>query len=285
MSDVHIKTLHTIAEFDEFVKLQKIVWRLKDYEDCIPNHVLLVASESGGIVFGAYHKGKMVGFALILSAYSHEDGYYHHSHIMGIHPEWRYKGIGHAFKKAHYQKALSLGVKKVIWTYDSLLGSNANLNISKLGGIVRKYRINVYGELMGGSELVSGLPSDRFLLEWYITEQRVAEHMQDNYQPESRQPQANIEPVNHIIKTSSNLQQMQSFNLYENEQQILIEIPADFQAIYDTDKDLALDWRLKSREMFTAYFDSGFTVVEFYRVPSPEGHRNFYLLEKNFSFN
>ncbi|KPK90081.1 hypothetical protein AMJ80_08890 [bacterium SM23_31] len=285
MNDVHVKILHTMAEFNEFVELQKIVWRLKDYGDCIPNHVMLAVRESGGIVLGAYHKGEMVGFTLILSAYSKKEGYYHHSHIMGIHPEWQNKGIGYVLKKEHYQKAISLGVKKVTWTYDPLLGSNANLNISKLGGIVRKYKIDVYGEFMGGSDLVSGIPSDRFWLEWYIDTNRVTERMKSGYKSANRQPQLKIEPVNLLNKTSGNLQQMRSFAMDKNAARIFIEIPSNFQAIYDSRKDLAVDWRLKSREMFTAYFQSGFIVADFFRVSSSEGYRNFYMLEKNFKLN
>ena len=282
MIDVCIKVLCTIAEFNEFIELQKVIWRLKDYKDCIPNHVLLAVSESGGIVFGAYCEEQMIGFALVLPAYSMGDGHYHHSHILGVHPDWQHKGIGLLFKKEHYQKALTMGVKKITWTYDPLLGPNANLNVAKLGGIVREYRTDVYGELMGGSELVSGIPSDRFWLEWFVSEQTVTDRMQGSFQSHNRRPPINSEPVNRITNTASDLQQMESFHLDKNAKQVLIEIPVDFQMIYDTDKELALDWRLKSREMFRAYFDTGFTVVDFYRVPSSSGHRNYYFLDNGF---
>ena len=280
MSGLFIKTLHKIAEFYDFIELQKIVWRLKDYEDCVPSHMLMAVSESGGLILGCYSDDQLVGCAMIIPAYSQIDGFYHHSHILGVHPDWQHKGVGLEIKKGHYTRAQALGVKKVTWTFDPLLGPNANLNIAKIGGIARQYRVDVYGDLMGGSELVSGIPSDRFWLEWLISENRVIERMKDLEKPESVQPEQDLEPVNKVSADENNLQKMESYILVSDKDRVVVEIPSDYQKIYDTDKDLAMDWRLKSRDMFREYFKEGFIIVDFYKVSKENTWQNYYLLEK-----
>jgi predicted GNAT superfamily acetyltransferase len=57
---------------------------------------------------------------------------------------------------------------------------------------------------------------------------------------------------------------------------LLAEIPDSINRIMAEDMDLALDWRLKIRELFRAYFERGFEVRGFHRS---EG-RGFYRLER-----
>lgn len=279
MSGLYIKSLHKNAEFIEFIELQKTVWRLKDYEDCVPNHMLMAVSESGGLILGCYSDNQMVGSAMIIPAYSQIDGFYHHSHILGVHPDWQHKGIGLMLKKEHYSKAKALGVKKITWTFDPLLGPNANLNIAKIGGIAKQYQVDVYGDLMGGSELVSGIPSDRCWVEWLISENRVNERMENLEISKNRQPKQDFEPVNKVITIENDLQKMDSYRLVNDRDRVVIEIPSDYQKIYDTDKKLALDWRLKSRDMFREYFKEGFIIVDFFKVTEENTWRNYYILE------
>ena len=57
------------------------------------------------------------------------------------------------------------------WTFDPVEIKNAFLNIHKLGAIVRSYRVNFYG--VSSSRLQGGLPTDRFVAEWYLDSPRV----------------------------------------------------------------------------------------------------------------
>lgn len=283
MSDILIKTLHKISDFDACIELQKDIWRLKDYKDCIPNHILMAISESGGLVLGGYLGDRLAGFSIILPAHNENDGFYHHSHILGIHPDLQHRGFGLKFKQEHYKKALAAGVKKVTWTYDPLLGPNASLNIAKLGGIARKYNLDVYGNLMGGSDLVSGIPSDRFWLEWYITTDRVAEKMGDKISVKENVIPVPLNTANEVIGAEPVSQRMKSFDPDPSSNRILLEMPSDFQAIYDTNRDAALDWRLKTRNMFLEYFKAGYIVVDFFKEPTGNTRRNFYVLDKDYN--
>src|SRR5207245_196426 len=56
--------------------------------------------------------------------------------------------------------------------FDPLEGVNASLNIAKLGAVTHKYYPNLYGSSMADG-LNSGLPTDRFEVEWWIASDRV----------------------------------------------------------------------------------------------------------------
>lgn len=269
-----IRELLTNQEYFEVIELQKIVWRLNNYNDCIPNHIFKAVAEIGGLVLGAYDKSDLVGFLMVMLGQD-ADGIFHHSHILGIHPDYAHKNIGYLLKKFHYEKATNKGIHKVTWTYDPLQGPNANLNISKLGSIVRNYKVNYYGEVMGESELVSGLPSDRFWIEWFIQTNHVKHKMESTKKNKIELKKYQL--VNQV-KVENGLQKIVGFSKPESNQ-VAIEIPLDFQKIFDQNKQLGNVWRLETRDIFLECFEKGYTVVDFFHQPSKG---NFYLLEKDF---
>jgi predicted GNAT superfamily acetyltransferase len=55
---------------------------------------------------------------------------------------------------------------------------------------------------------------------------------------------------------------------------VQVEIPANVQSIRKENLALAIDWRLKTREIFETYFARGYVAVDFSR----EGQRNLYTL-------
>ncbi|MBI2150982.1 MAG: acetyltransferase, partial [Acidobacteria bacterium] len=61
-------------------------------------------------------------------------------------------------------------IRLIEWTYDPLESKNAHLNIVKLGVIVRRYYVNLYGAT--ASRQQEGLQSDRVIAEWWIDEPR-----------------------------------------------------------------------------------------------------------------
>ena len=61
--------------------------------------------------------------------------------------------------------------------------------------------------------------------------------------------------------------------------QVAIEIPLDFQKIFDQDKKLGNVWRLQTRDLFQECFEKSYTVVDFFHH---QNKGNFYLLEKDF---
>ena len=75
---------------------------------------------------------------------------------------------------------------------------------------------------------------------------------------------------------------MKSGKFDTDDKVIYIEIPEDFQSIFNSDKKRALDWRLKTRELFTDCFAAGYSIVDFLRLTSDKESRNIYVLEKEY---
>ena len=60
------------------------------------------------------------------------------------------------------------------------------------------------------------------------------------------------------------------------EDKILVENPADITSMMARARELAIDWRMKTRQLFQGYFERRYAVVDFHES---EG-RYFYRLEK-----
>ena len=114
----------------------------------------------------------MAGFALAYPGI--RDGKpYLHSHMAAVLPEFRDLGIGRLLKLAQRDDALSRGISLIEWTFDPLQPRNAYFNLCRLGVVVRRYLIDVYGAT--SSPLHAGLPTDRLVAEWHLDSQRVAD--------------------------------------------------------------------------------------------------------------
>jgi predicted GNAT superfamily acetyltransferase len=106
---------------------------------------------------------------------------YLHSHMLAIKPEFRNSGLGRRLKLAQRDDALRRGIVLIEWTFDPLEIKNAWLNLERLGAICRRYVANQYG--ITSSPLQGGLPSDRFVAEWWLKSQRVECTLRDGRRP------------------------------------------------------------------------------------------------------
>lgn len=167
---VTVRALTTEPEFADAVRLQKEIWGFNDIE-LLPVRLFIVATKVGGQAFGAYDASRMVGFCLAIPGLKAGGKSYLHSHMLGVTPEYRDKGVGRRLKLKQREDALARGVQLVEWTFDPLEVKNAYFNIERLGAIVRRYVRNQYGTTT--SHLHGGLPTDRCVAEWWIASPRV----------------------------------------------------------------------------------------------------------------
>jgi len=117
-------------------------------------------------VFGAFDRGRMVGFCFAIPGIKPGAMPYLHSHMLGVLPEYRNAAVGRRLKLVQREEALARGIQLIEWTFDPLELKNAFLNIEKLGAIVRRYVPNLYGTT--SSPLHGGLPTDRMYAEWWL---------------------------------------------------------------------------------------------------------------------
>src|SRR5208282_3823203 len=100
-----------------------------------------------------------------------------HSHMTGVHGDYRDRGVGRALKLFQREEALGRGIRVIVWTFDPLETRNAHFNLNRLGAISRKYLPNLYG--LTTSPLHWGLPTDRLWAEWQLDSQRVVAAVSD----------------------------------------------------------------------------------------------------------
>jgi predicted GNAT superfamily acetyltransferase len=167
---IEIWRLHDLDEFAEALTLQQRIWNFADIE-AMPLRWFVVASKVGGQVFGAYEDGQMIGFLGAMPGILPDGQPYLHSHMLGVLPKCRDRGVGRRLKLAQRDEALERGIDLVEWTFDPLELKNAYFNVERLGAIVRRYEENLYG--VTASPLHGGLPTDRCAAEWWLRSPRV----------------------------------------------------------------------------------------------------------------
>ena len=167
---IQVRSLTEHAEFAEAVALQRQIWGFDDI-DLLPARLFVVADKIGGFCLGAYDGDRMVGFCLALPGVRQGGQSYLHSHMMGVLPDYRNRGVGRQLKLAQRETALAEGVRIIEWTFDPLEIKNAYLNIERLGAVVERYVLNQYG--ITSSQLGAGLPTDRCVAEWHLDSRRV----------------------------------------------------------------------------------------------------------------
>jgi predicted GNAT superfamily acetyltransferase len=184
--------------------------------------------------------------------------------------EHRGSGLALALKEAQRDHCLDQGIEIMAWTMDPLEALNARFNFGKLGTYAREYHRDFYGAMP--DKLNAGLPSDRFYVEWPIGMDRTYKRLKG----EDRAPaldDAEHEGIRYLLRADGSRPAL--LDPPSGESHLLVEIPADFQAVKRDDPSLALEWRIAARGAFEGAFAQGYAAVEFLR--SGDG-RGAYLL-------
>jgi predicted GNAT superfamily acetyltransferase len=198
----------------------------------------------------------------------------HHSHILGVKPDWSGKGVGFALKRAQWQVVRKHGIDRITWTYDPLLSRNAHLNITRLGAVCNTYLRSEYGEMRDG--LNSGLPSDRFQVDWWLNTKRVERRL-------SRRPRPVLGLDHYVNAGATMIAASRDREAFPRTPEtlpsltgtlLLVEIPADFPSLKTADLNLGRAWRFYTREVFEDTFGAGYLVTDFIH----DKWRSFYVL-------
>jgi predicted GNAT superfamily acetyltransferase len=283
-----IEDLTTFDQFQQVERLEAEVW---GPIDLVPVPIMAVTVKRGAVLIGAYDGDRLAGFVYSFPALRHahtdekamaqgrrgQTPPSHWSHTLGVHPDYRGAGLGRDLKLAQRERVLALGLDLIEWTYDPLQALNANLNIVTLGAVVEEYEENVYGE--SPSPLHGGLPTDRFVCQWWIrrphVERRVARAGQVGRIGVVSHEVADAPVVNDTSLDGSWLE-CGPADLTRTEPRLTVDIPNDFTGMLAGDLARARRWRLYTRQIFTHYFHAGYRVVDF--TLHREHHRGRYLL-------
>ena len=269
---IALRDLRDIASCREVVRVQEAVWG-RDGE-IVPASVLLVSAKRGGILIGAFddNDARMIGFVWSMPG-TRDSVPTHWSHMLGVLPEARGRGVGRELKLAQRDRALAAGVDLIEWTFDPLQAANAHLNIAMLGGISTSYLVDAYGAMVG--PLHRGTPTDRLIVEWWIRRPHVERRI-----ARAQGPAIPVVRSAEIVSAPAALELTAAGpstpRLDLDTRRVLVAVPARFTEMQQSTPTLALAWRLAAREVFTIYFGRGYRVVDFWIDPEGAGR---YLLE------
>ncbi|HEY8394586.1 MAG TPA: GNAT family N-acetyltransferase [Thermaerobacter sp.] len=195
-----------------------------------------------------------------------------HSDLLAVDPGYRDRGIGRRLKWAQRRWALEQGLYLITWTYDPLQTRNGFLNLTRLGGVGRRYVREFYSTL--DDELNRGLPADRVVIEWYLDSDRVSHRaaaagVEPVVAPEPQgAPRSSGATAAGAILPAANrvrpgegaegLPEPAGWQLLEGEPAVVVEVPARFADWRAGRPDWALRWRFHLREVLEAYLAAGY---------------------------
>jgi len=270
---IALRKLTEKTELQQLEELEAAVW---SQASVIPLHMTMTLQKFGGLFLGAFDEGRMIGFLYSFPGF--RDGQPHLcSHMLGFLPEYRKQGLGLQMKWLQRDEALRMGHTCITWTYDPLESVNAYLNIAKLGGIVRQYLPNCYGNLE--DDMNRGLPTDRFLVEWFLNSERVIRRQAD--------PSVQVsygEELLPVLSYTCGVDGHPRVTAVADEfpaETIRVSVPSRFQDLKKVDMAAAIAWREQTGTLFPKAFSAGYTVVDVHRSETePVVH---YVLSKSIS--
>jgi predicted GNAT superfamily acetyltransferase len=266
-----IRDINGGAEMRAVEELQKEVWGLPDL-DVVPLSHLVAAKAAGGILLGAFDRNVLIGF--VYGFVSYEQGRIaHHSHMLAVKPAFRNFDLGQKLKLAQRERALTQGIDVMTWTFDPLQSLNAYFNLNKLGGVSDRYFIDFYGA--DAASFLHRNGTDRLWVTWLLSSSRVSGRLAGTA------PSLQIENVVPLVQLGTDDSARRN-DLIEglSHEQVLIEIPADINALERRSSKLAFEWREATRWAFTEAMAAGYLVTDFYRQGRGEQRLGTYLLSQ-----
>ncbi len=269
-----IRALTTIADCRRVAELEKEIWGYAIADDVVPPTVLIVSVRRGGILLGAFDgAGAMHGFVYSMPGWRGLTPI-QWSHMLGVTAPARGKGIARELKLAQRDASLAMGIELVEWTYDPLQAVNAHFNFARLGVLVQEYEENVYGE--SSSPLHRGTPTDRFVAQWRLRAPHVERRIASPSAAPLKDRAIASAPIVNPSGPAGHALEPGTPDLAMDDRRLLVEIPEGFTEMQLQNPDLALAWRMRTREIFQAYFANGYYAVDFFLTPGSD--RGWYML-------
>jgi predicted GNAT superfamily acetyltransferase len=282
--EIEIRALESIEDMIQAETLQRQVWPGSE-TDVVPAHLSFTIAQNGGVILGAFHGDRLIGFVIGFLGTDLQSPdrvamarLKHCSHQLGVHPEYRNRGVGYRLKVAQRDAVVRDGIRLITWTYDPLLSGNAHINIRLLGAVCNTYLREFYGVMRDGLNM--GLPSDRFKVDWWVTSTRVSSRLEMKRRPLDLAHflSAGAQKLNPATLGEDDLPRPTENPSLPDGNLALVEIPPDFLSIKKQDLELARAWRLHTRELFEGAFTAGYIVTDFIYLKGERHPRSYYIL-------
>ena len=244
---VVIRPITTQRDLHACVALQQRTWG-DGFGEVVPRSILKIASRLGGVVAGAFAADNtLLGFVFGITGLE-RGAVVHWSHMLAVAPEVQNRGIGRALKAHQRAEMAAIGASVIYWTFDPLVARNAHLNFNVLGVRAVEYVEDMYGE--SSSPLHRGIGTDRLVVAWPVLDADL---------------QVRREEAKRRTRVSAS-------------RLLRLAVPADVEALQQSDMAAAIAWREASRRQFQKAFREGYSVDGF-ELDSVDG-RGWYLLSR-----
>lgn len=270
MPDITFRPLTSQADLAAGVAIQRLTWGDR-FTEVVPVTILQICQKVGGVAAGAFDReDRMIGFVFGLSGVR-QGRPVHWSHMLAVRAEARGMGLGKRLKLYQRDLLLKAGIGEVRWTFDPLVAQNANLNLNALGADIEAYVPDMYGGDTG-SDLHSGLGTDRAVVLWMIGSAKVTRHIEG--EAPVLAPELASAPV---VNPGAAVNELRAGAA------VRIEVPPDIQQVKAEAPATAQAWRNTTRRAFLWYLERGYRVAGFlpgggenpshYVLSLPEGSR------------
>ncbi len=252
-----VRPAHDRRDYDACVQLQREVWGLSDLE--ITSAIQLIATvHAGGLLLVADSPGDgVLGFCYAFAALRGGEGHLH-SDMLAVSPAARGLGVGLRLKWAQREEALRRGVRLVTWTFDPMRAPNARLNLNHLGAVARELLPDFYGTT--SSALHHGLATDRLLARWELDHPRVVRRKAGEAE---NPPELAAPPALHGVAWRGGLPVPSPPHRDPEGPALLLDVPADWDAVCEADAGLAQEWQQAVRRAFESAFARGYAAAGF----------------------
>lgn len=252
--------------------LQQEVWEFADL-DVVPRTIFVASREVGAVLVGAYDGSTLVGFVYGFPGFENGKAV-HHSHMLAVKPEYRSSNLGYKLKLAQRDRVLAQGINQITWTFDPLQSRNAYFNFAKLGVIADSYRVDFYGPAT--SSFLHQAGTDRLWVSWLIESKRVRERLKDERKPSNLPGGARP-----LVEVGVDPGPKMTASPDLRTEYLVIEIPADINALQLEKPGLAVEWRKATRWAFSHAMTHGYIVEEFYRLTVRDQSVGSYVLRRS----
>lgn len=269
---ISIRPLENTVELNACVEAQRTIWGV-DFADVAPASLMQISQKVGGLAAGAFddEASELIGFVWGLTGVCN-GRLSHWSHMLGVLPEHRGRGIGQRLKRFQQEYVARQGVQEIRWSFDPLMAGNAHFNLNLLRVEIDSYEPEMYGET--GSSLHS-FGTDRFVARWELESDGAC----------SRARAADRQAIEiHKLPLANTLPREDGRERHPFEdsasRRIRIEIPSSILKIHSEDPELAMEWRQSTRAAFRRCMAVGYRVAGFVRLPAKD--RCAYVLERDY---
>ena len=286
MSDQQLFTINDLATRDDLQQLMELQALI--FGDAPINHLnlptLVSYIHNGQHLLGVFSEQQLFGYLIAyFGTYNRDTRRPAMANLklvlerLGVHPDYRNIGLGTELATQLREIARKQAVRVITTAFSPLNSRMAYLLIRKLGAVIQYYHPDYYPD--GMIEDFATSTRGQLIAEWWVDRNRVEERLFGNRKALTLEQYLDVVPIVNPTTGREDLP-IPTDKSYElsSETMLLIEIPADYEALEQRDKELATVWCQHIQPVMFEVFSLGYVATDFLHDVHDGRLRSFYLM-------